>query len=311
MAKRKPVTKKTKKSPARPKKRKSAPKAARPAASKIPLGLDVEVLGRSTQGRRYNWVPELPDHRDLLFAAAAPATGALPTKVDLRPRCSPVFDQGRVGSCTGNALAGALEFLEVKALKDVTTKDEVEDPEYFGAKFAHVSRLFIYYNERVLEGKTAEDSGATLRDGIKSLNKWGVCRESLWRYQPALVLEPPSKPAYAEAMKHRIAQYLKLTTLDEMKRCLAAGYPFAFGFTVFESFETAEVAASGKMPVPTSGERALGGHAVLAVGYDDAAKCLIVRNSWGPKWGERGYFYMPYAIIERLQLARDFWTVRR
>ena len=239
------------------------------------------------------------------FSLAPPKAPSrtLPGKVDLRPTCSPVFDQGKIGSCTGNALAGALEFLELSELKaggsEVFTK----------GKFLHFSRLFIYFNERDLEGTPDQDSGAQLRDGIKTLNHFGACRESLWKYSPSLVFSKPSAQAYADAKGHAITSYLRLQTLAEMKQCLADGFPFVFGFTVYESFETPDVARTGVMPLPAAGERVLGGHAVMAVGYDDSSKRLIVRNSWGPKWGESGYFTMPYAYIEK-KLAQDFWTVR-
>ncbi|MGK5088305.1 C1 family peptidase [Bdellovibrionota bacterium FG-2] len=269
-------------------------------------------------GHRYNWLPDLPDFRDYAFAALqkpkAPKPKALPFKIDLRPQCSPVFDQGKIGSCTGNALAGAFEFLQLQELRDKSP--DAQDPEVFTpGKFNHVSRLFIYYNERDLEGRTGLDQGAALRDGVKALTQFGACRETLWKYGPAQVFKKPTAPAYKEAALHRITQYLRLEGLEDTRQCLSQGFPVAFGFSVFESFETAQVMKTGIMPMPQVGERFLGGHAVLAVGYDDEARCLIVRNSWGPKWGLKGYFMMPYEVIESgrggAKMAQDFWTVRR
>src|SRR5882672_3101009 len=121
---------------------------------------------RAGTGRGYGWLPDLPDHRDRLYAAVHRIAARLPRSVDLRPHCSPVEDQGDLGSCTGNALAGAVEFLEKKARIPLT----------------NVSRLFIYYNERVIEHSVSEDSGAMIRDGIKTLVKQGVCAESRWPY---------------------------------------------------------------------------------------------------------------------------------
>ena len=241
---------------------------------------------------RYGWHPDLPDSRDLLYSA--PRALRLPPSADLRHWCSPVEDQGQLGSCTANALAGALELLENK------DKD---------APFADLSRLFIYYNERVLEHSVASDSGAQLRDGVKALAKLGACKESLWPYAIAKFAAKPSLACYKDAAKRVISAYRRLSGLAQMQACLASGFPVAFGFTVYASFESAAVAKTGTMPMPTRGEAVLGGHAVLAVGYDNKAGRLLVRNSWGPAWGQQGYFTMPYAYVQAPGLASDFWTI--
>lgn len=228
---------------------------------------------------RYNWLPDLPDHRDFIYTEKVVAPLSLPQLVDLRPQCSPVFDQKQIGSCTANALAGAMEFLELGELRQKNQSAEV-----FGAEFAALSRLFIYYNERVIEGTTTQDAGAMLRDGVKSLCDRGVCREILWKYATANVFKKPVAKAYAEGAKHCISSYLRLLSLNDMRQCLASGFPFVFGFSVYESFESPAVARTGVMSMPDSSERLLGGHAVMAVGYDDAKKRLVVRNSWGSQW---------------------------
>ena len=248
-----------------------------------------------TKGKSYGWVPDLPDYRDYLYSAVRPVPLTLPLRVDLRHGCSSVEDQGSLGSCTANALAGALEFLEIK--------NKVH--------FADLSRLFIYYNERVIEHSVRSDSGAMLRDGIKTLAKQGVCSEKTWPYVVSKFSVKPRAVCYKEASNHQITSYHRILTIEEMRTCLAEGFPFVFGFTVYEGFETQHVALTGVVDMPQPRERVVGGHAVMAVGYDDAAKRFIVRNSWGVAWGMKGYFTMPYAYLVDRNLSDDFWTVRR
>jgi len=246
--------------------------------------------------KRYGWIPDLPDQRDRMFAAAPSTMGALPPRVDLRPSCPPVYDQGSLGSCTANAIAGALQFDEIKQ----------QETDAFTP-----SRLFIYYNERVIEGTVDEDSGAMLRDGIKSVANQGAPHETLWPYRVSQFRTKPSAAAYRDAAGHQAVLYQRVPrTIDQFKGCLADGYPFVFGFSVYESFESAAVARSGVVPMPRPRESLLGGHAVLAVGYDDASGRFIVRNSWGPGWGQAGYCTMPYAYLLDGGLSDDFWTVR-
>jgi C1A family cysteine protease len=137
------------------------------------------------------------------------------------------------------------------------------------------------------------------------------CREELWPYRiDQFAVEPPSS-AYQAALQHRAILYRRVSrTLGQMKACLAEGYPWVFGFTVYESFETEQVARSGIVPMPGLMEKSLGGHAVMAVGYGDAQHSFLVRNSWGTAWGLRGYFKMPYAYFLDSNLSDDFWTIR-
>jgi C1A family cysteine protease len=220
---------------------------------------------------------------------------ALPSHIDLRPTCSPVENQSTLGSCTSNALAAAIEFLERKD----------------GVLFVDASRLFIYYNERAMEGTVKSDAGAMIRDGIKTLKNQGVCLEKIWPYVISKFAVKPSAACYKEALKRQITSYHRILTLDEMRACLADGFPFVFGFTVYESFESQDVARTGVVQMPQPTERSLGGHAVLAVGYDDVQKRFIVRNSWGTGWGQKGYFTIPYNYLANRNLADDLWTIRR
>ena len=253
---------------------------------------DDTVTLRSVQ--RYGWVPDLPDARDFLYAAPEAVLAELPTSVDLRPQCPPVYDQGKLGSCTANAIGAAFEYQQVRS----------------GLQDFMPSRLFIYYNERRIEGTVDEDGGAMIRDGIKSVHRQGVCSEATWPYDIARFAERPPAAAYREAKDHQATVYRRvLPVLHQLQGCLAAGTPFVFGFSVYESFESQEVARTGVVPLPPRSERLLGGHAVLAVGYDDAEQRFIVRNSWGTGWGMDGYFTMPYAYVTNPALAADFWAV--
>jgi C1A family cysteine protease len=242
-------------------------------------------------------LPDLPDHRDHIFSAPAPVLTVLPPKVDLRPACPPtVYDQGRLGSCTANAIAAAFEFdLGKQKLPDFMP-----------------SRLFIYYNERKIEGTVDSDSGAMIRDGIKSVAKQGVCTEDAWPYDISKFTDQPTKECYTAAKDNQALSYQRIPqSLNQMRGCLANGYPFVFGFTVYESFESSEVAQTGVVPMPVDGESVLGGHAVLAVGYDDETQRFLVRNSWGSGWGDGGYFTIPYAYLTNRGLASDFWTIAK
>ena len=246
---------------------------------------------------RYGWVPDLPDRRDFLYAAPPRVAVALPPKVDLRSKCPKVYDQGELGSCTANAIGGAIEFDQMKQGNP--------KPAFTS------SRLFIYYNERVIEGTANTDGGAQIRDGIKACAKQGACPESMWPYDISKFTDQPPDACYTTASEHLIKIYSRVPrTLGSMKGCLAQGYPFVFGFTVYESFESQEVAQTGVVPMPQPKEAALGGHAVLAAGYIESEQMFLVRNSWGPKWGLKGYFKMPYHYLIDPDLADDFWTIR-
>lgn len=252
-------------------------------------------MTRPRKIRRYGWIPDQPDQRDHLYAAPAQFLTALPPKADLRRRCPPVYNQGALGSCTANAIAAAVEFERMKQRLSVFVP----------------SRLFIYYNERVIEGTVRSDSGAQLRDGIKSVASLGACPEPEWPYNIARFATKPPQRAYADAKLDRAVSYQSVVQdLSQMKGCLASGYPFVFGFTVYQSFESATVARTGHAPMPQWGERPIGGHAVMAVGYDDASQWFLVRNSWGKAWGMSGYFTLPYAYLIQPGLSSDFWTIR-
>jgi len=245
---------------------------------------------------RYGWTPDLPDNRDIKYSAVRPVFVTLPPMVDLRPKCPPVYDQGQIGSCTANSIGAAFEFELLKqGLTDFTP-----------------ARLFIYYNERVMEGDPNSDNGAQIRDGVKSAAQLGVCNEIEWPYDPNNLFKKPDDSCYQSALSNLVEQYVSIDNKDinQLKSCLAEGNPFVFGFTVYQNFESALVAQTGVLSMPVAGETVVGGHAVLAVGYDDSKSAFIIRNSWGPNWGIGGYFYMPYTYITNPDLATDFWAIK-
>lgn len=242
---------------------------------------------------RYGWIRDAPDQRDRVFRARRP--GVIPRRVDLRPLWPGILDQGNLGSCVWNALSYHFLFCLAKQSTGIFQP----------------SRLFGYYNTRKMEGTVDSDAGCVIRNAIKSLAKHGVCDERDWRYRVQAFAEKPPLRCYQRAKDHQALEYFRLPQdLWAMKDCLAEGFPFVVGIGLYESFESAAVARTGKAPLPGPDEQFLGGHAVTVVGYDDAAQRFTLANSWGPEWGERGFFTLPYAYLQKPELAADLWTIR-
>jgi C1A family cysteine protease len=256
-----------------------------------PAGLAVRTQ------KRYGWRPDTPDMRDFMLAVAPAKT--LPATLSLRKTMPPVYDQGQLGSCTANSVGAVVEFNELKE----------KEPDA-----ATPSRLFIYYNERAMEGTVSQDSGAEIRDGIKSVAQLGVPPETMWPYVITQFAKKPPAAAYKAAKKHEAIRYARVAQdALALQNVLASGFPISFGFTVYSSFESAAVAKNGIVPMPQSAETVLGGHAVVAIGYKPLQGQLYFecRNSWGPSWGDKGYFWMPSAYITSASLASDFWTIEQ
>lgn len=259
--------------------------------------------------RHYGWRRENPDIRDFKYLTSFhPVTEPLkplPDKIDLRPYCPPVYDQGPLGSCTANAIIAAYEY---DLIRCNIPNPPVECP--VAIEYPNLSRLFLYYNERLMEGTTQIDAGAVIRDGIKSIAKLGCCKEEIWPYQIAKFRDRPADEAYVEAQNHQAILYASVEeSVLGIQIALSDGYPVIFGFTVYDSFESEEVARTGIMPMPGKEEKVVGGHAVVAVGYDIEKEQLIVRNSWGENFGDKGYFYMPFNYVHHL--CRDFWVLKQ
>jgi C1A family cysteine protease len=239
----------------------------------------------------YGWNPSRPDWRDLKFK---PKVCHLADRVDLRGALMPpVYDQANIGSCTANAIAAAYDFSHASE----------------GLGFINPSRLFIYANERIMEGTDlTNDSGAQIRDGVKCVSTMGVCPETEWPYVEGQFSAAPPKECYESALKDLVLEY---QSVDQREIMAALNQPkpmpVIIGFTCYESFESDEVARTGIVPMPLRNESVVGGHAVLCVGYDLNAGTYLCRNSWGADFGQGGYFTIPISYIHNPDLASDFW----
>ena len=270
---------------------------------------------------KMGWLPDYPDFRDYghergevskLFKQMKISDSSgkkLASKIDLSSWCSPVEDQGDIGSCTANAGVGMLEYFENRA---------------FGT-FINASRLFLYKVTRNLLG-WAGDTGAFLRSTMGAMALFGVLPEKYWPYITADYDKEPTPFCYSFSQNYQALIYYRLDTagttkpqlLTKIKTNLAAGLPSMFGFKVYSSIQ--KPVNPGDIPYPTTGEKVLGGHAILAIGYDDSKKiknptsgaittgAIKIRNSWGTGWGASGYGWLPYDYIIK-GLAVDWWTL--
>ena len=234
------------------------------------------------------------DLRDYIYKAAM-LKDELPAKIDMRAKMPPVVDQSKLGSCTTNAIVSGLrQFLRIKNRESN----------------AVLSRLYLYWHEREVEGTLGIDAGAEIRTGMKLLKNLGVCPETDFPYVISTYNDKPSADAEAHAAEYKIKEYARVTDLAMLKTALAEGYPVVFGFLVYSSFKSPEATETGWISLPQEGEELLGGHAVLAVGYDDFHDVVICRNSWGRSWGDHGYFYLPYDFWT-YNLVDDMWTAKK
>jgi len=238
-------------------------------------------------------IAKLPQEQ-LSFTSKVPSPGTTsPSTVDLRSRFKPCYDQGNLGSCTAQALCAAYQFLTPSMM---------------------ASRLFIYYNERMIEGTTRQDAGAYIHDGIDALKKYGVCQESMWPYIISKFATKPPANCYTSALAHKIVKYFNVKqTMSDMKGYLQAGYPFIVGILVYSSFVSNQASSTGMIPMPPVNKKdyILGGHCVLVCGYSDTlgGGVWICRNSWGTNWGDHGYFYLPYPYLTNTNLNSDNWCI--
>lgn len=241
--------------------------------------------------RKYGWIKQQHDTRDNFFGVQEPVV--LPTEFRLVEGMPEIWNQGQTNSCTAHAASAAYEYeLYQQHLPDFMP-----------------SRLFLYYNERIAEGTTNRDAGATIRDSVKALAKYGTLPENYWPFSERMD-QSPSSGDYQLAIRNIVTSYSAVPqTLQSIKTAIFQKHPVIFGFLVYESFESLQIAKTGIQVLPAANEQCLGGHAVLAVGWDDSRKAFWIRNSWGDDWGIAGYFLMPYDYIISSRLASDFWIV--
>lgn len=244
---------------------------------------------------KLNWKPSPKDERDFKSLRKLLAPVTLPTEFKL-DREIPVSDQLEIGSCVSNAACSAFRY-EVAQL---TNNFDFEP-----------SRLFVYFNARKLQGWEREDSGAFIRDGFKSLNKWGVAKEETWKYDISKFAIDPPKLAYDDALNQIAVKYARVNQdLTAIKQTLVSGAAVSFGFNVYQSFFGSWSNKKDPiMPLPKSGEILQGGHAILAIGYSDSKKAFLIQNSWGTGWGDKGLFWMPYSFALNPNEADDFWCI--
>lgn len=244
--------------------------------------------------KKLGWRRDLPDKRDFRLEEVLPLRKTMPKVVNLEKNFGAiqVYDQGNLGSCTANAIAGAVVYCEVNEINDKT--------------MTLPSRLFIYYGERAIEGSVSSDAGAEIRDGMKVVSKLGYPQEYLWPYRISKFAIKPPTSVYKAALNDRVLAYYRVTqTLRSMRVALAHGYPFVFGISVYDNFWNDQ---SGDIAMPVGS--LAGGHAILCTGYDDAAKMFSFRNSWGTGWGKNGSGRIPYAYLTDTGLASDFWVIK-
>lgn len=252
----------------------------------------------------FGWMPDLPDLADETLASLPVLEADLPKKISLKSQFPAPYNQGQIGSCTANALAGAMQYS-----RRVTGKT----PDFLP------SRLFIYYQERVIEGTVFTDSGARIQTGIDVLRDLGAPPESEWSYDstPANSIthvfasgskatQAPSAKVMTSAAKYQTISKARLQQKEkDLKSCLASGFPFVFGFRVYKNFDR----FTKTLNVPDPNSAKVAGHAVLAVGYDDDTRMFRIRNSWGSFANDGGYFDMSYDYVSNSNLCSDFWAV--
>lgn len=244
-------------------------------------------MRKSKIGRKYGCRVDLPRKEDVAYRPKVVRMEAqIPSSVNLVDKLPACWDQGQLGSCTGHGTVGAMVFLHPKEM---------------------FSRLDAYYDGRVIEGDVDQDNGAQIADVLQGLSTAGVVTEDSWPYDPVTFATPPAN--LGTDLVTKINEYARVSDLDDLKSCLAEGLPVVIGFSVYDNFESEEMAKTGMLTVPGPNDELLGGHCVLVIGYDETTQKCFVRNSWGTEWGLSGNFYMPYNYFKG-GLVSDMWVIQ-
>lgn len=244
--------------------------------------------------RKYGCRPDTVDQRDRMFVAAPVDASTLPPVFSLSEWAPPVLDQSSIGSCTAHGITAAMRLALVKE----------------GGTDFPMARLQLYFDERFMEDTVASDAGAEIRDGFKTASSKGVAHEDLWPYDVTKFTVAPPQNIYDDAVKNLITQYRRVEIdTNSVKQAIAQGHPVVIGITLYESFESNEVARTGIVPMPLITEKTLGGHCMCVIGYGEKEGYFTVRNSWGEGWGDKGNCYIPYDYIGNKYLGADYWTV--
>ena len=246
---------------------------------------------KKTNFKKYGWIR---DHSDLRDKTIEFNQYSIFSQIDLRDKFPTIYNQDKLGCCCANAIASVYEY-------NLNISEK---------KIFKPSRLFIYFNEREIENTIDSDSGSSIRNGIQAIKKFGIIPEKYWPYNINKFNLKPSNNIYSIASKNKSIKYSRVNqNIDDIRQVLENNIPIIFGFNVYESFENEETRSTGMMSLPNRNEKFLGGQIVVAVGYNDSLKIIIVRNSRGIKWGDKGYFYMPYEYITNSNLSGDFWVI--
>jgi C1A family cysteine protease len=267
--------------------------------------------------KKYGWKKDLPNgNRDPKHIWTVEHQVDMPTKKDMRnDYMPPVYDQGQLGSCTANGICAVFDYkYNWNNIKGKFNGDSAPD----SAPLFTPSRLFVYYNERVMEGDVGSDNGAQIRDGITSISTTGICQESECPYVISSFAHRPTHLAYKDAKNFTATGKSVEVSSISFKTALHNGYPVVFGFSVPSSFEGQDIATNGFLTYDPS-DSIVGGHCVVACGYDDnlvnpnvpndTPGYILVRNSWGAGWGLQGYFWMPYSFVDNANMCSDSWII--
>lgn len=249
----------------------------------------------STPKRKYLLKRSAYDHRDYKITFNHP-DDSLPDSVDLRQKELPIYDQGQTNSCTSNSICHTCMY-------DIWKQDKI---------VLIPSRLFVYYNERMMDGTVNEDCGSTIKQSVKAVAKYGFVSEDKWNFDPNKIITKPPQELYDEAKNHIGREYYQVTqTVEQIKKAIAAGFYVNLGIAVYDSFESDEVSTTGVIPMPTASNVLRGYHAVCLCGYSQEKQCFLLMNSWSQSWCLNGCAWISYQYISDPKLAFDAWVLSK